>query len=171
MRKELAAVKANKGSDYTEEDVTRALYALIAFGGNPTPASRALDAAFDLKIAVSTLRSWREAKYADRYTELQTEHGQDIEQALVRDTRDLARAAAAMTRDAIAKTAELMEDPRLRATEAAQIAASMAKVQQTNIDKLLALTGRPQAITEHRSAQDIIRALQAKGVIEIESTE
>jgi hypothetical protein len=166
-----ALIAANKGNDYTEEDVSRALYALIAFGGNPAPAARALESAFDLKIPTSTLRSWREGKHANRYAQLQAEHANDIEEALVRDTRDIARAASAMTREAIERTAELMADPRLRATEAAQIAASMAKVQQSNIDKLLALTGRPQAITEHRSAQDIIRALQAKGVIEIESAE
>lgn len=151
--------------DYTDDEVQRALYALIAFGGSAAPARRALLAAFDLDVPAHTLRSWREGKYAQRYTDLQVAHGTDIEDALIRDTRDIARAAGAAMREAIDRVYEGIGDPRLRATEAAQIAAAMSKVQAASVDKLLSLTGRPQVITETRSAADIIRALEAKGVI------
>lgn len=159
--------------DYTEQDIERALYGLIAFGGSPAPARRALIDAFDLDVSTTTLASWRDAKYQDRYVKLQERHAQDIEAAMVRDTRDLARAAGAATRVAIERVWDLMENNghTIRATEYAQIAASMAKVQQTNTDKMLALTGRPSAITENRSAADIIRALAAKGVLELERPE
>jgi hypothetical protein len=154
---------------YTEQDIARALNALVAFGGSPSQASRALAEAFDLDVPATTLRAWRDSVYADRYVALQTEHGHEIEQALIRDTRDLARAAAHVERLAIEQAVEGLHAGRIRPTEAAQIAVNMAKLKQTNIDKLLALTGRPQAITEHRSAQELIRALAAKGVLELES--
>lgn len=152
--------------DYTEQDVTRGLNALIAFGGSPTQAAQALKDAFELDVPTSTLRTWRDATYAERYVALQAEHGHEIEQAIVRDTRDLARAAAHVERMAIEKAVEAMQHTNLRATDAAQIAVNMSKLKQSNIDKLLALTGRPQAITEHRSAQELIRALAAKGVLD-----
>lgn len=156
--------------DYTEHQVERGLYALIAFGGMPAPAHRALKDAFDLDIPTATLKTWRDSTHQERYTNLQIKHGQDIEEAMVRDTRDLARAAGALVRESIELTYnKIAEAPHLiRATEAAQIAASMAKVQQTNIDKMLTLTGRPDQITETRSAADIIRALQAKGVVQLD---
>lgn len=152
--------------DYSDHDVERGLYALIAFGGSPAPASRALKDAFGLDVNPATLRTWRDATHQQRYTDLQIKHAQDIEDAMVRDTRDLARAAGVIVREAIELTHDKIEKfgHMIRANEAAQIAASMAKVQQTQIDKMLTLTGRPDQITETRSAADIIRALAAKGV-------
>lgn len=152
-------------TDYTEQEIERGLYALIAFGGAPAPAARALRDAFGLVIPSTTLKSWRDSTHAQRYCDLQDQHGKDIEDAMVRDARDIARASSAALREAIELTWDKLQNAHtIRASEAAQIAASMAKVQATNIDKLLTLTGRPQAITENRSAADIIRALEAKGV-------
>lgn len=150
---------------FTEEEVDNALLALIALG-SPTQASRALDDVYGLEIKPDTLTRWRKSTHATRYAQLQENHAADIENAMVRDLRDIVKAATELMRDAIEKTAYVVENEshRIRPTEMAQIAASMAKVQQTAIDKMLALTGRPQSITETRSAADIIRALEAKGV-------
>jgi hypothetical protein len=155
-------------TSYTDEQVAKSLNALVAFGGSPSQASRALAEAFDLDVPATTLRAWRDSVYAERYVQLQAEHGAEIEQAIIRDTRDLARAAAHVERLAIEQAVEGLHAGRIRPTEASQIAVNMAKLKQSNIDKLLALTGRPQAITEHRSAQELIRALAAKGVLELE---
>lgn len=154
---------------YDEAEITRALNALIAFGGSPAAASRALDEAFGLKVTTDLLRTWRDSTHAEQYAELQATHGHAIEEAVVRDTRDLARAAANVERMAIEKAMEGVESGQVRTVELAQIALNMSKVKQSNIDKLMTLTGRPQNITEHRSAAEIIRALEAKGVIERES--
>jgi hypothetical protein len=163
-----AAKREVTKTSYTDAEVAKGLNALVAFGGSPSQASRALAEAFNLDVPATTLRAWRDSVYADRYVALQTEHGHEIEQALVRDTRDLARAAAHVERLAIEKAVEGLQANSIRPTDAAQIAVNMAKLKQSNIDKLLALTGRPQAITEHRSAQELIRALAAKGVVELE---
>jgi hypothetical protein len=113
---------------------------------------------------VSTLRKWRDSTHSERYAQLQADHGKDIEEAMVRDTRDLARAAAIAERLAIEKTIDELEADRSR-IDPAQAAVAMSKVKQSNIDKMLALTGRPQSITEHRNATELLRALEAKGVL------
>lgn len=153
-------------ADIPDQDVQRALHALLAFGGSPSPASRALKDEFDLDISRDVLKRWRDTTYADRYAALQREHGADIEQAIVRETRDLARSAALVERMAIDRAMDEILDGRVRPEQLAQIALNMAKVKQSNIDKLLALTGRPQQITEHRDLDAIMRALAAKGLLE-----
>lgn len=154
---------------YTEHDIDRGLKALLAFGGSPTAAHRALKEAFELDIPTGTLKSWRDNVHAELYAKLQEEYGPEIEKAMVRDIRDLARAASTVERLAIEHALEALERGHVRPAEAAQIALNLSKVKQSNIDKLLALTGRPQQITEHRSAAEIIRALEAKGVLELEA--
>lgn len=153
--------------DFTAKDVARGLNALVAFGGTPGPASRALKATFDLDVNPTTLRAWRDHTHAERYVTLQLEHAQDIEDAIIRETRDLARAASMAERIAIESCLEQLDGGRLRAQEISQVALNMSKIKASNIDKLLSLTGRPTAITEHRSASEIIRALEAKGVLEL----
>jgi hypothetical protein len=162
MTKYLSEKQAGRDRAYTEEEIVRGLNALISFGGSPAQAHRALIEAFDLEIPKETLRSWRDSTHAERYTKLQRDHGAQIEDALVRDTRDLARAAAAVERLAIEKTVDALEGGRL---DPSQVAVNMSKIKQSNIDKLLALTGRPNQIVENRSATDILRALEAKGVL------
>lgn len=154
-------------ADFTERDITRGLNALVAFGGTPGPASRALKSTFDLDVSPGRLKTWRDHTYAERYVSLQVEHSEEIESAIIRETRDLARAAAIAERIAIESVLEQLDGGRLRAPEVAQVALNMSKIKQSNIDKMLALTGRPTAITEHRSAAEIIRALEAKGVLEL----
>ena len=157
------AERTPKERGYTDQEIQRGLNALIAFGGSPTAASKAIREAFDLEVPVGTLRTWRDATHAERYSKLQTEHAKDIEEAMVRDTRDLARAASLAERMAIEKTIESLEtSTRL---DPAQAAVAMSKVKTSNIDKMLALTGRPQQITENRNANELLRALEAKGVL------
>lgn len=149
---------------YTEQEIVRGLNALIAFGGSPTAASKALREAFDLEVPVSTLRKWRDATHAERYSKLQADHSAQIEEAMVRDTRDLARAAGLAERLAVEKVIEELESGNSR-LDPSQAAVNMSKVKQSNIDKMLALTGRPHQIVENRNAGEIIRALESKGVL------
>lgn len=151
----------------TEQTVTRCLNALIAFGGSPSAAQRALKDTFELDIARDVLTRMRDSTHAAQYAQLQADMGNDIEQAIIRETRDLARSAALVERMAVDKAMDEVLTGRLRGTEAAQIALNMAKVKQSNIDKLLALTGRPQQITEHRDLNALMNALRSKGILEI----
>lgn len=145
------------------ESIERALTALLAFGGSAKAAAVALDGAID----VETLERWRDIEHADQYAALQAEHGKDIEEAMVREMRDIARLALSGQRLAVEKAIEGLD--RANPRDAAQIALNLAKVTQAGVDKILALTGRPTTISEHRSATELIRALASKGVIEVEN--
>lgn len=150
--------------EYTMDDVSRALNAMLAFGGSATAAHRALKESFELEIPVSTLRSWKESVHAEAYAGLQNEHGAALEQAMVREIRDIARAAGHAERLAVEKVIEEMSKENSR-LDPATVALNMAKIKDTNVNKLLALTGRPQEITEHRSPADLLRALESKGIL------
>jgi hypothetical protein len=102
--------------------------------------------------------------HAEAYAGLQNEHGAALEQAMVREVRDIARAAGYAERLAVEKVIEEMSKPTSR-LDPATVALNMAKIKDTNVNKLLALTGRPQEITEHRSPSDLLRALESKGIL------
>jgi hypothetical protein len=155
---------------YTMDEVQKGLNALLAFGGSPSAASKALEETYGLTVPMGTLRTWRDTTHADTYSALQNQHGPAIEQAMVREVRDLARAAALAERLAIEKVTLELEKEHSR-LDPAQAALSMSKVKDTNVNKLLALTGRPSQITEHRSANELLRALEARGVLKALPTE
>lgn len=159
---------AARAPTYKPEDVQKALRALLAFGGSAGAASTALQVEYGLTVPPETLVQWRDIEHAEEYAGLQQEHGQDLEDAMVREIRDVTRQAMAVERLAIEKAASTLA--LARPAEAAQIALNMSKIKAGNIDKLLALTGRPQQITEHRSATELLRALQSKGVLALEES-
>lgn len=142
-----------------------ALKALIAFAGSPSAASEALRAQYGITASPEELARMRDHTHAERYAALQESYAPDIEQAMVRELRELARAAMMGERLGIEKALTAL--PNMPPVPAAQIALNLSKIKQTNIDKLLALTGRPTTITESRSAEDLIRALVAKNILEV----
>lgn len=148
-------------SSYTPAEVDTGLLALITYGSS----NRAAD---ECGIPAQTLREWRKTR-AERLAELQAEHGPAIEQALVHAARSIALSAAAATSDAIEGAHQdiLNGDVKDKAAAARNLQTTGAIA----IDKLLALTGRPTQITEHRSADDYLRKLESLGIIEGTATE
>ena len=173
MNSYVAKVKEDKepagADDFTMEQVRLCMNALLAFGGSPTAASRVIEETYALKVGPDTLRRWRDGKHAELYAGLQEEHGAAIEQVMVREMRDLARMATHAQRLAIEKVIEAMSQPGTPRLNPDQVSTAMAKVTDTNVNKLLALTGRPQAITESRSASELMRSLESKGVLKLSS--
>ena len=152
-------------ADFTMDQVRTCMNALLAFGGSPAAASRVIEETWGWKIGANTLRGWRDGKHAELYAGLQEEHGAAIENVMVREMRDLARSAMHAERLAIEKVIEQMSVPGSTRLNPDQVAANMSRVTDSNVNKLLALTGRPQAITENRTASELMRSLEAKGVI------
>lgn len=145
---------------YSVKDIERALRAMIACGGSATEAKRILG---DGAPTVATLERWRDVAHSDRYAEIANSEGRSLEEAMVRDFRELANRAAAVQRKAIDRTDELVE--RMSGPEAAKAALDMAKVAGTNLDKVLVLTGRPDSITEDRTVAEIVRGLEARKLL------
>lgn len=144
---------------YTQEDITRGLVAMVGWAGSASDASKSL-ASEGLEIPRETLRSWVKQTHRDQYEELRSKYAVKMEQHLVSNFREMAVRASVVQMRAIDAA-----ESRLKCGEdqdPARTAASLAKVSQTATDKLLALTGRPTAITETRGMQEILRSLAQK---------
>lgn len=152
-------------NSFTMDQIRTCLNACLAFGGSPTAAARVINETWGWGVKGDWIRKWRDGRHSELYAGLQEEHGAALEDVMIREVRDLARSAMYAERLALDKVIEQMSAPGSTRLNPDQVAANMAKVTDTNVNKLLSLTGRPTAITENRSASDLMRALEAKGVI------
>lgn len=148
---------------YTLAEQTRGLMALVACAGSVTAAARALEQQ-GCPIPAATLRSWMQTR-RDEYDELREHHAQQLEDEAKRQLRETMVLAGAVQRKAIELAEERLDQRKDIAP--AQTAAALAKVAASAADKLLALTGRPTQITEHRTLEEIVRPLVASGVLEL----
>lgn len=147
---------------YADENrITAGLLALIASGGNARAAARSL-VGTQHEIPHRTLVDWRH-RYAERYLELHEQHAPDIERALTAEVREIALDAFNATRIGISQTREKLEAGELK--DPAGATRNLATTGAIAADKLLALTGRPTSITEHRNPDDVLAKLQDRGII------
>ena len=65
---------------------------------------------------------------------------------------------------AIERAKEMLEEGRI--ADPSKVARDLADVMAKNVDKRLALQGRPTQISEHRNSDEIIRALEGMGIAE-----
>lgn len=155
---------------YTDQEVDWALSALVAYSGNGEAAVKYLaGVAGDRRVPpAAELEEWARTEHWERYEKAREQWSGLKEKALAGDMRDAAVEAVKAQRLAVAKAVEKLEkdeDPF-----PASSAAALARVAQSNTDKLLALTGRPSQITENRSAAESVRALAALGVLKLPET-
>ena len=110
--------------------------------------------------------NWSRTTHWERYCEQLRETWQGkVEQTLANDMRDAARESLDVQRLAVQRARERLDSGR--DDDPAKSAASLARVAQSNTDKLLSLTGRPTQIVENRNINEILRSLVAKGVLNV----
>ena len=149
---------------FTEEQITVALLAVIAHAGNASAASRYLRAEKGFDVTSGTLSKWT-TQYGARYDELRQEHRGEMEARLGHDMIQVAGLALEGQREAVTlarkrlKTGEDLDPGRT--------AANLARVSQSNVDKNRTLTDRPIQVTEGRGAEELIRSLAKMGVVRI----
>lgn len=85
-----------------------------------------------------------------------------IEQAVATNMLSNVWEATEVENMAIERTREMLEEGRI--ADPSKVARDIADVKAKNVDKRLALEGRPQKVTEHRNLDEIVRALEGKGV-------
>ena len=154
-----------KTGSYTEEEVTAGLLALISWTGNAAAAARALKAEGRLDVSSSTLTRWAREVHAARYDELREKYQEQIERGLIQELRELAGLALQGERMAVEKAMARLE--LNKDEDPGRTAANLARVAQSNTDKMLSLSGRPTSIREDRNLEEIMRSLAAKGVIQL----
>lgn len=139
------------------------LKVLAEQAGDVRSAVKILAAEFNVPISGVLLTAWRDSVYADRYRQIADQLSKHMEDKLVQDTRELAVRAASVERKLVAECERLIDGGLIR--EPGKMAVEMSKVKQSNIDKLLALTGRPSTITVDQSAPQLLRVLEGLGVL------
>jgi hypothetical protein len=161
----MAATRSGPAAPFSQEDIDWCLQALVAWAGNANAARNWLDAHAEGRRVPTpaTLTSWSRTHHWERYEQIREQMSGLREQTIANDMRDAAQEAIEVQRLAVERARERLEQNR--DDDPARSAASLAKVGQSNIDKLLSLTGRPTTITETRNVNEILRSLVAKGVL------
>lgn len=150
------------GVPVSQEAVDEALTVLIAHTGNSQTASAYLDAKLDIRISPEELEHWR-LIFRDRFHQIAERLGPKLEEDIIREAREVAGRAMVLERKLLEETERQIANGKI--TDPARAAASISRVKQSAIEKLLSLTGRPERITEHRTADEVIRGLEAMGVV------
>lgn len=161
----MATTHSGPAAPYTQEEIDKCLTALVAYAGVANAAVKYLESIADggRVPTPGTLAQWARTLHWERYEQLREQWAGKVEQTVANDMRDAAREAVEVQRLAVEKARERLEAGR--DDDPARSAASLARVAQSNTDKLLSLTGRPTQITENRNVNEILRSLVAKGVL------
>lgn len=149
---------------YTAEERTRALVCLASRAGNARRTARDLKEQ-GLEIAESTLRGWRDS---DEYETIRSKYGHKLEEFMINELRERMVEQAEVERLALEKTRAALEAGDIK--DPARTMRDIAHAKSQNIDKLRVMTGRPTDITEHRSLDELVKALAALGIAHVDST-
>jgi hypothetical protein len=152
-------VELVRSSKFTTEQVDGALLTLAMLGGSTEKAGKELRAA-GMNVTSRTLREWREKLYPGRYRDLCQRHARDIEGVIVRGSRAIAVRADEVTMLALEKARAQLKAGEAR--DPASVARNAAVTKAVNIDKMMLLEGRPTQVTEHRDADELMRAIRAR---------
>lgn len=148
--------------EYTAEDITSGLMAVIAWAGNHAAAARDL-AERGVTVPPQTLMDWTKTTHFVEFQRLRDEYAPQIEAQLAHQFRDVAAKSVTVQMKAL-EAAEKRLDAGLD-EEPARTASFAARTGQTAVDKLMTLTNRPQRIVETRDIDEVLRSLAAQKII------
>ena len=148
---------------YTEEQINAVLTALVGHSGNLRATRRYLSQTGQRAPAEVVIKRWITVSHIERYEALREEWSRNVERNIANDMRDAAAAAVKAEKRAVERAVERLEDGSDE--DPARSALNLARAAQSNTDKMLALTGRPQYISETRNVTEILRSLVAQGVL------
>ncbi len=105
-------------------------------------------------------------KAAERIAQTHRELAPRLEEALTGDMLDLTRLTVELETVAVDQCLKKLRASKFAATPEtlSKIARDISQVKAQNVDKRLALEGRPTSITESRNQDEIIRSLESMGV-------
>lgn len=147
--------------------VDRAL-TLMLFGASMPDVISVLKKEYGVEITASTLRKWRDDRFAKRYAELHDKYKDEIENDAIRRMRERLRLVDQAEMLAVTKVINELQEDKLVGKDAAMAALQMSRVKAQNVEKLMQLTGRPTEIIEDRSGgvtDQVLRELMGRGII------
>lgn len=152
-----------KRGGHTPEMIEMGLMTLATCGGRTSVAAQTL-AAKGIEIPKGTLNYWRYDLYPNRYRDIVDRYSATIEREIVNNVRALALRAS----EAAHKMLEL-EEQRIVEGDVRDAAGSLRNIATAigiSVDKIMILEGRPNQITESRSADDVLRGLRDRGYVD-----
>jgi transposase-like protein len=145
--------------DVTEATrVTRALTALALTGGHPLRASEMCD------VSSRTLYRWRIEK-REEYERIRRDLAPQLEAISISELQAFVVQAAAAKMLALQKTTEALEADAIPARDLPAALRNITTAEAISVDKILALSGRPTSVVEHRSAGELVKRLAALGAV------
>jgi hypothetical protein len=147
---------------YTEQEITDVLMAVIANAGNCAAAERSLREQGKRAPKPGTISQWVKYAHAGQYMELRDKYAEQIEGQLVHEYRDVIARATEGAKLAIDSAVTALESGFDK--EPSRTAANLATVADKYTRDMLTLQGRPTRITENRDVNEIVRALEARGI-------
>ncbi len=155
-------IDVHPASKYSAEDIERGLVILALESGNVNRTRKLLKEEWGKAPDANTIGRWVK-RYQDRYAEIRERVAPEIKARLADVHIDLAnRIADLESRTVDALDAELAD---LTPKDKANLLRNAALSQAIHVDKSLLLKGEATVITERRELPELIRALQAKGVV------
>lgn len=146
---------------HSPEIILAGLYAMAAHGGSSTQARALLIQQYGDKAPPErTLRGWRTDQYPRRYQHILTQKSTEIEGLVEHQLRESTRLAGLVKHKLLERLHD--EIPNLSKAELGKTAQQVAVTEGVGLDKLLTLTGRPNNITEHRTADEVLNSLEAR---------
>lgn len=137
---------------YTPEQVTMALMALVANGGNVAKTADQL-IGDEFQVPADRLRAWKNDTHAQRYRDLEERYGNELENEAIQHARTVLGKAAEIE-------LELLEKVRTPSPELApQALRAVADVKSKNVNAVLALTGRTPTGQKDTGA-DVVKLFQ-----------
>lgn len=131
---------------YSPEQVTGALMQLVANGGNAAQTAK------QVEIPEQTLRAWKNDVHSEQYRRIEDNHGRELERQAVEQARETIVRAGEIERELLEKARTARPDVVPQALRA------VTDVKAKNVDRMLALTGRP--VQPKETQGDIVQLLK-----------
>jgi hypothetical protein len=116
----------------------------------------------EIRVSVAKLEVYRDGRFKEDYLKHRDEFAAKFEKDLANNLLDTAARATAVTQLAVAQTAEMLAQGKIK--DPSKVARDLSQVATQAIDKRLALQGRPTHVVETRNTEEILRKLEAMGV-------
>lgn len=136
----------------------RAFVALALAGGNSVKAAPLCG------LGESTLRRWRR-EFAEEYERVRHELAPRLERVAVSEAYARVVELGELEALAIRKLQAAIEEDKIPARDLPSALRNITTSKAINVDKILALSGRPTSVVEHRSAGELVRRLAALGAV------
>ena len=153
---------AKKKYDDFNLEMEIALGAIALYGLEE--ASEHLYAERDIECSPEQLERYQR-RYIHRFREIQTELAPQIEAIAVSGLRDGVARLNAPIALGVQTAHQAMQDGRVNPVDAAKISREFADIQAKQNNTMLVLQERPTIVRKEQSTEEIIRKLEAKGVI------